>query len=528
MGRIVVNSLLAITAVVGGLEAYKITPRQATPLGECISTASPNVTVYGVADPFFLNSYIGTNLGYQQEPTLVVKVQNVEDIKAGVVCAKSLNEEIVVRNGGNSFAGFSYSSGIVLNLDDFIDVQVDTIAGKIKVESGNRLGRIYGFLVEASEGGNMSVIGAGTWPYLGIAGHSLCAGYGMMGRKTGYITDQIEQFEVVNATGDLIVVSEAENSELFYAMRGGCSSSFGFITSVTIHTTTIPSDKMVYIDTRARGLEDSVQVGNWWQQYASIDAPEELTTTFTFGVGGDDNSNPYVRIRGVYLGSKAEAESALLADFEVGFSGIFSTTEIRDMFVEHDYLGGVNAFTGVAEFNTVDDFKAMTTLDRESVFYKTSFLMFDVITEPSAYEQVFQYFTDGKLDYFGWKAMGGAQTSNSTVQLGDVDHSDPRSPIVRGHLVQCHLGLTDTSNSGIEATKATVLEASAVIEASFISERNGIWRYPGYLARYDDYMTTGNAGNIYFGEANTEKLARAREDADGEGVLISDSSRYLF
>lgn len=46
--------------------------------------------------------------------------------------------------------------------------------------------------------------------------------------------DQVLAFEVITADGRFVIASNLVNSDLFWALRGGGSSTFGMVTSVIV------------------------------------------------------------------------------------------------------------------------------------------------------------------------------------------------------------------------------------------------------------------------------------------------------
>lgn len=54
------------------------------------------------------------------------------------------------------------------------------------------------------------------------------------------------EFEVVVASGKLVVANADENSELFWALRGGGGGTFGVVTNMTILLRTDPGELTVF------------------------------------------------------------------------------------------------------------------------------------------------------------------------------------------------------------------------------------------------------------------------------------------
>ncbi len=79
---------------------------------------------------------------------------------------------------------------------------------------------------------NLTIVsgGAGT---VGIGGYLTGGGHAALSSTYGLAADQVLEISMVTPSGDILTANECQNSDLFWAMRGGGGSTFGVITSVT-------------------------------------------------------------------------------------------------------------------------------------------------------------------------------------------------------------------------------------------------------------------------------------------------------
>ncbi|KAK1963111.1 FAD-binding domain-containing protein [Colletotrichum sublineola] len=172
---------------------------------------------------------------------------------------KETGVRLVVKNTGHDFSGKS-GGGESLSIwnrylkdVEYIEEVIDTVEGysgpAFKCGSGVQAFEIYKVaseynkVVVGGEGETLGVMGG----YIQGGGHSpLSSLYG-----TG--ADQALAFEVVTADGELVTADHTQNSDLFWARRGGGGSTFGVATSVTVKafsdmTTTAASFKFSTAD----------------------------------------------------------------------------------------------------------------------------------------------------------------------------------------------------------------------------------------------------------------------------------------
>jgi len=85
----------------------------------------------------------------------------------------------------------------------------------------------------ASENG-LTIV-SGNCPSVGIAGgYILGGGHGPLSSKFGLAADNALEFEVIDGKGDLVIANRRENSDLFWALRGGGGGTFGVVLTTTV------------------------------------------------------------------------------------------------------------------------------------------------------------------------------------------------------------------------------------------------------------------------------------------------------
>jgi hypothetical protein len=142
----------------------------------------------------------------------------------------------------------------------------------VSIGSGSSLGSVYKALAPSH-----LAIPAGSCFPVGVAGHSLGGGFGLLGRPFGLACDSIVSMEVVDASGQILTVSEQENPDLFWALRGGGNGSFGVVTNFNFRTSSVnlvAKFRMTWNKTPAQG----VKVVQAWQQWLE-NLPSSITGT---------------------------------------------------------------------------------------------------------------------------------------------------------------------------------------------------------------------------------------------------------
>lgn len=204
---------------------------------------------------------------YNPYPTTIVEAGSTQDVAATVNWCSARDVHPRIRNGGHSFAGYSMGDTLVIDLRKLNHVSIDSdeIA---TIGAGTNLGRTY---CELHGQGERS-LPAGSCPPVGISGLAMAGGLGSLMRQYGLTLDMMRSAEVVLADGSIVTASEDSESDLFWALRGGGSGSYGVVTQWTFQS--VP-----YFPRSVKSVswpwEDFVPVFEAWQTWSQT-LPREV------------------------------------------------------------------------------------------------------------------------------------------------------------------------------------------------------------------------------------------------------------
>jgi FAD/FMN-containing dehydrogenase len=165
------------------------------------------------------------NAMIDRRPAVIVQCAEADDVPHAISYARENGLEISIRGGGHNIAGSALcDNGVVIDFSNMKTVRVDAQKRRAYVEPGATLGD-FDKAVQAHGLATPAGINSTT----GIAGLTLGGGFGWLTRKYGMTIDNLVSAEMVTADGRKIHVSEDENTDLFWAIRGG-GGNFGVIT----------------------------------------------------------------------------------------------------------------------------------------------------------------------------------------------------------------------------------------------------------------------------------------------------------
>ncbi|KAK0472774.1 FAD-binding domain-containing protein [Armillaria novae-zelandiae] len=176
-------------------------------------------------------------------PTHHIVVQTVSDVQAAFAFAKTTGINLVIKNTGHDYLGRSSGPNALalwthqlqsLSYDQkFVpDGCAQSSEASPAVSFG--AGVLYGTLYDFADQMNITLPG-GSDRTLGAAGGYLQGGgHSALSNAFGLAVDRVLQFRVVTPSGKYVVANKCQNSDLFFALRGGGGGTFGVVLEATM------------------------------------------------------------------------------------------------------------------------------------------------------------------------------------------------------------------------------------------------------------------------------------------------------
>jgi FAD/FMN-containing dehydrogenase len=213
------------------------------------------------------------NAMIDKHPAAVVYSLDEADVAAAVEYARERDLPLAVRGGGHNGAGLgSVDDGLVIDLSDMHEVQVDPARRTVTVQGGATLGA----LDRATHEHGLAVP-AGIISTTGVGGLALGGGVGHLTRGCGLTIDNLLSATVVLADGSIVEADADREPDLYWALRGG-GGNFGIVTSFTFgcHPVAVVQAGPVLYD-----IDDAGEVLRWYREFLPAQ-PEQLTGFFAF------------------------------------------------------------------------------------------------------------------------------------------------------------------------------------------------------------------------------------------------------
>ena len=232
-------------------------------------------------------------------PAGIAYCRNPHDVATCLAFVRKFGLPVAARCGGHSYAGWSSTSGLIIDVTRMSGVNVS--GSTATVGAGTRLIDFYNGLAAHGRG-----VPGGSCPTVGIAGLTLGGGIGVVARAYGVTSDNVQSLQIVTADGQVRTCNSSQNSDLYWACRGGGGGNFGVVTSFTFRTHQVGQIVLFFL---SWPWSQAARVISAWQSWAPH-APDALWSNVHLAAttGG---SVPSIQVGGTYLGSIGAATAQL-------------------------------------------------------------------------------------------------------------------------------------------------------------------------------------------------------------------------
>jgi FAD/FMN-containing dehydrogenase len=222
------------------------------------------------------------------------------DVQACLAFVRKFKLAVRARSGGHSYAGWSsVTGGLIVDVSRMSSFSASK--GSVRAGAGIALIDFYSRL--AARG--LAVPG-GSCPTVGIAGLALGGGVGVVGRRFGLTSDNLEAVQIVTASGAILNCDAKHSNDLFWACRGGGGGNFGIATSFTFRAHPLRSLVLFFL---YWPWSQAARVVDAWQNWAPH-APDALWSNLHLGAATGQAPAP-VFVGGTYIGGLSGAERLL-------------------------------------------------------------------------------------------------------------------------------------------------------------------------------------------------------------------------
>jgi hypothetical protein len=215
---------------------------------------------------------------FDRTPGLIARCADVNDVQNAVRAASQAGVLTAVRCGGHSLAGFSScDGGLVIDLSRMRQVNVGPESRRARFAGGCLLGSVDTATQKAG-----LVFPSGVVSHTGAAGLVLGGGTGWLTRRFGLSCDNVEGFTLVTANSSIVHANAKENSDLFWALRGG-GGNFGVVTEFAVKLHPLTSVVLAEGLTAEGGIRPLLEL---WRDFMA-EAPHDLKWNINLRVAPD-------------------------------------------------------------------------------------------------------------------------------------------------------------------------------------------------------------------------------------------------
>jgi FAD/FMN-containing dehydrogenase len=198
-----------------------------TAICKTLALALPNLVTFPNTTAYATHNRYWSARQSEVHPACFVAPNTARDVAKAVKLLTAHNAPFTVKAGGHTAfeGGSNIPSGVTLDLVNLNTIDVSADRQTVSVGAGNRWINVS----EALDPLGLAVVG-GRSSTVGVSGLTLGGGISYFSGLRGWACDNVRNYEVVLASGDVVNASPAVNKDLYWALRGGGGSNFGIVT----------------------------------------------------------------------------------------------------------------------------------------------------------------------------------------------------------------------------------------------------------------------------------------------------------
>ena len=271
---------------------------------------------FGPSDPAWDVARGAWNLAVDQHPAAVALPESAADVAAAVNFAREAGLRVSVQGTGHNAAAYgSLEDVLLIKTERMRGVEIDPVAHIARVEAGVTWGEV---VAPAAEHGLAAL--AGSSHDVGVVGYTLGGGVSFLARKHGLACERVTAIEVVTADGELRRATADEETDLFWALRGG-GGNFGVVTAMEFSLLPLTE---VYAGALFFPFERAGEVLEAWRRW-STGVPDEVTSIGRLlqfppipEIPEMLRGRSFAVVEAVYLGSEERGQELLAPLRELG------------------------------------------------------------------------------------------------------------------------------------------------------------------------------------------------------------------
>ncbi|ONI76201.1 hypothetical protein ALI144C_36625 [Actinosynnema sp. ALI-1.44] len=202
-------------------------------------------------------------------PAVVVGATSAADVVAAVGYARDRGLGVAVQNTGHGVS-VAADNALMITTRRMVDFHVDALRQTATISAGVRWQDVIG---AAAKHGLAPLNGSAS--FVGAVSYVLGGGIGVLSRRYGYAADHVRWIDVVTPDGVLRRADPTQNTDLFWALRGG-KGNFGVVTALEVDL--LPVERLYG---GALFFDGSVapDVLHTYRRWVA-DVPDELSSSF--------------------------------------------------------------------------------------------------------------------------------------------------------------------------------------------------------------------------------------------------------